>query len=296
MKTTYLSALLLSSMVILNSCSSDEVKSTDNENATEESVNETSEVNKNTEEQEVFEDSFEFIPPSTIQIASMFKKAGLDYNASNLNPIENQEKYLDNFKQSLNFGVYSSDLANCVLNNETSKAKIYLKALKDISAKIGLETVMADGDILKRFEDNIDNQDSIINILFYVHENTDDYIVENGKQDLNVIYYTGAWIEGMYFGALKALETTDKFELGILISEQMIIAESIYGGLTHLSHPSIDTEDLASSINEIIDTYNGFESVKSLGDDAAFLDVILNDGEIEIISNLLIELRTSTIG
>ncbi len=240
-------------------------------------------------------EKFTFVPPSPLQIASIFNKAGLIYDSNLPNKVENIANYTNKFKQSLNFGVYSSDLAYSVKNEKYDEASKYLKALKDLSGKIGLETVFASEDLIERFNSNIGNQDSIIDILIFVQENTDDYIAQNGKVDLSVVYYSGAWVEGMYFGAVSAKGKTDNSELGALISEQMTIARSIVKGLNSMEEVDMDSEDMSHSIQEIIDMFDNFESVKALGEDAAYFDIYLTEEEVTQITNAIIELRNSIV-
>jgi hypothetical protein len=263
----------------------------------EEAKKDTSENNEQTVievEEPEDENVFTFVPPSPIQIASIFKKAGLEYDATLPNSVENIANYTDKFKQSLNFGVYSSDLAYCVKNEKYDEASKYLKSLKDLSTSIGLETVFASEDLVERFNSNLGNQDSIIDILIFVQENTDDYIAENGKVDLSVVYYSGAWVEGMYFGAVSAKQNPDREDLGALISEQMTIGRSILKGLNGIKD-DMDAEDLASSIEEILNMFDNFETVTAMGEDAAYLDIYLTQEEISQISEAIISLRTSIV-
>lgn len=270
------------------SCS--ETDTTDEKKTSENTVKEKENLGED-EDQE----KFTFVPPSPLQIASIFNKAGLIYDANLPNKVENISNYTNKFKQSLNFGVYSSDLAYSVKNEKYDEASKYLKALKDLSGKIGLETVFASEDLIERFNSNVGNQDSIIDILIFVQENTDDYIAQNGKVDLSVVYYSGAWVEGMYFGAVSVKGKSDNSEIGALISEQMTIARSIVKGLNSMEDKDIDSEDMANSIQEIIDMFDNFESVKALGEDAAYFDIYLTEAEVTEISNAIIELRKNII-
>jgi hypothetical protein len=243
---------------------------------------------------EVDENKYSFVPPSPLQIASIFKKAGLVYDASLLNPTTKSETYSNKFKQSLNFGVYSADLAYCVKNEKYTEAGEYLNTLKSLSAKIGLETVFASENLIERFKSNIGNQDSIVEILIFVQENTDEYIEQNGKIDLAVVYYSGAWVEGMYFGAMTASQNKTN-NIGMIISEQMNMANALYKGLMAVDDMSVEIEDLAESIMEFIKTYDNFESVKAIGEDSEFFDIELTQAEVEEISKKIIVLRNSIV-
>ena len=106
MKINYFLSAVAITGITLTSCGETEVDPKDSKNNETKTVIEV--------EQADDENTFSFVPPSPIQIASIFKKAGLQYDATLPNKVENISNYTDKFKQSLNFGVYSSDLAYCV--------------------------------------------------------------------------------------------------------------------------------------------------------------------------------------
>jgi hypothetical protein len=293
MKTKYLSAIVIAGALAVQSCGGAEATADDTKKDKGTETDTTTIVVETPVVDTDEKSDFEFIPPSTIQIASIFKKAGLTYDASILNDPAKVNTYIDKFTQSLNFGVYSSDLSVCVLNEQAEAAKEYLMVVKELSSKIGLQTVLNDASVIDRFNNNLNNQDSIVEILFYVHENTEEYISQNGQDDLAVIYYTGAWIEGMYFGALKAKENPTNAELSYLITEQISIARTMQKGLQNLDKKTVDTDDLSVAIGELIAIYDNFDTVIALGEDAAYLDVQLSETEVNNLSDAIVELRNS---
>jgi len=218
----------------------------------------------------------------------------MDYLPNVANPAEDVDEYTDKFSQSICFGVYSCDLAYCVLNNKYDEASAYLKSIKSLGSKIGLETVFNSEDIITRFESNIGNKDSIVDILIYVQENTDAYIDDNGMSDLSVIYFLGAWIEGMYLG-VKTLDNTNNKNIGVLLSEQMGILELLLAGLEHINEKTDDIEDLNSSVQELLEAYNNLESIKSAAEFKDNLDIDLNAQEIELISGKIVDIRQSLV-
>ena len=234
--------------------------------------------------------NFEFVPPSPIQIASILRKANMPYEDGLTNPTENADKYASQYKQSLNFGVYACDLAYCVTNNKSTEAAAYLKTVKDMSSKVGLSAVFDNESLIKRFENNIGNQDSVMNLLFDIQMLTDDYIQDNELRDLSVIYFTGAWVEGMNIGTHTIVGNTDH-KISVLLSEQMTIAESIIRGLRAVENPSNDLVDLTDHIEEVVDAYHNLWSVKKEGENIEYLDVELTHDEVIAISDMILELR-----
>jgi len=129
----YLFIFIFTSVFII-SCSEDN-KNEDSDNKNDNSQNSSIDTT------DTDSDDYEFIPPSPLQIASIFKKAGLEYMQGLPNSTENADDYNSKFQQSLNFGVYSSDLAYCVENEKYDEASQYLKVIRKLGSKIGLETV-----------------------------------------------------------------------------------------------------------------------------------------------------------
>ena len=159
-----------------------------------------------------------------------------------------------------------------------------------MASKVGLGSIFDDESLLKRFEKNIGNQDSIMNMLFHIQMLTDDYIQDNELSDLSVVYFTGAWVEGMNIGTHTIVGNTDH-KISVLLSEQMTIAESIVTGLRAIKDPSADLVDLADHIEEVVDAYHNLWSVKKEGENIDYLTVELAHDEVVTISDMILELR-----
>ena len=239
---------------------------------------------------DTMDDDYVFMPPSPIQIASILNKANMKYEEGLANNISNAKLYSTKFKQSINFGVYACDLAYCVTNDKYEEASKYLKVSKDLAAKIGMESIFLSDNLVDRFEANVGNQDSIMSILFHVQMLTDDYIYDNDLTDLSVIYFTGAWVEGMNIGTHTMLGNDDH-KISVLLSEQMTIAKSIIRGLRAVKSQSEDLVDLTDHIEEVVNAYNNLWSVKQEGENIEYLDVELKHEEVISISEMILELR-----
>jgi len=255
----------------------------DSENISENQKNHSIEV-------EIVEQDFEFMPPSPIQIASILKKANMNYEEGLTNKVSKSKLYSTKFKQSINFGVYACDLAYCVTNDKFAEASKYLKVSKEMASKIGLESIFLSDNLVERFEKNVGNQDSIMSILFDIQIMTDDYIQDNDLIDLSVIYFTGAWIEGMNIGTHTILGNNDH-KISVLLSEQMTIARSLIKGLRAVENQTDDLIDLTDHIEEVVDSYHNLWSVKQEGENIEYLDVELKHEEAVSISEMILELR-----
>ena len=175
----FIFTILISSALITSCNSENSVKTTEKEVTNDNEATHSIEI-------DIVDHDFEFMPPSPIQIASILKKANMSYEEGLTNDISNADIYSTKFKQTINFGVYACDLAYCVTNDKYEEAGKYLKVAKKMSAKIGLESIFQSDHLVERFEKNIGNQDSIMDILFHVQMMTDDYIHDNDLRDLSV--------------------------------------------------------------------------------------------------------------
>jgi hypothetical protein len=274
----------------LFSCSEENVADEINSNGVEKTVDSDNLTANHSVEIDTVNNDYEFMPPSPIQIASILKKVNMPYEDGLTNPTENADMYATKFKQTLNFGVYSCDLAYCVTNDKYEQAAKFLKASKKLSSKIGLEAIFKSENIINRFESNIGNQDSIMEILFHVQMMTDDYIDDNELRDLSVIYFTGAWVEGMNIGTHTILGNDDH-KISVLLSEQMTIARSIIRGLRNVKEQNDEISDLTDHIEEVVEIYHNLWSVKKEGENIDYLDVELNHDEVVEISEMILELR-----
>ncbi|MBL4704554.1 MAG: hypothetical protein JKY54_08530 [Flavobacteriales bacterium] len=239
-------------------------------------------------------DDFVFIPPSPIEIARYFKSAGLSYDIEKLNAVSNRDKYHTKFKKALNFGIYSADLATCVLHDRIGDAQSYLEVIESLADDIGMSSIFS-GDIVGKFKRNMDNSDSIQELLDDMQYNTMTYIEVNGEDDLEAIYYAGAWMEGMYLGALT-LKEQDPEKIVQKLSSQIELGNKIARGLEKIEDQDPEIKDVRYSILQIVNEYNTFESVINLTmEDIDFGRIHLTQPELKAISGLIIDLRTEMI-
>ncbi len=236
-------------------------------------------------------DEIEYHLPSPLQVASIFKKSGLSFNAEVTNPTENAENYTEELKQMLNFGVYSADMAYCVLNEQANEGRKYLKVISDLASEIGMEAVFANEDLMDRFDANIEDKDSIEILMIDIHERTEEYMDENDMQHTSAIHFAGAWTEGMFLGVYDYENNPEKEGVGSQLTEQMAILKNIILGLQDPKNDGMELGWVIEDLQEIQDMFDSFESVIAYQSDENAYELILNDGEFESLAVLIKELR-----
>lgn len=233
--------------------------------------------------------------PSPLQVASIFKKSGLEYNSGVTNSGDNSENYTEELSQMLNFGIYSADMAYCVLNEQANEGRIYLGVIADLAGEIGMEAVFANEDLMDRFDMNIEDKDSIEILMIDIHERTEEYMEENDMQHTSAIHFAGAWTEGMYLGVYDYEHNGDKENLGAQITEQMAILNNIIKGLKDPKNDGMELGWVISDLENIQVTFDAFDSVAAYLEDETADELLLSEEEYTKLGELVKKLRTKII-
>lgn len=139
-----------------------------------------------------------FSVPSPVQTALLIRTTNLPYDESLLNPESNASGYLDNSKRALNLGIYGADLGYATLYDQNAKAISYLGVVESLSNELGIAGAF-DANFLKRFEQNSNNQDSMLVILTDAFRKGDIFLKENDRKNISALILTGGWLESMHF-------------------------------------------------------------------------------------------------
>ena len=135
--------------------------------------------------------------PTPLEITDMLNKAGASYIIGVSNRPENVDKYFTESAKALNLGVYGADLsysATYEMSQETMNFFMCTKKLRD-----GLDIQTPGNEtVANRIETNIENKDSIYNILTGSFTKTFEYLNDNGKGAVAVMVLAGGFIEGLY--------------------------------------------------------------------------------------------------
>ena len=203
--------------------------------------------------------------PSPMQIANILKKAGLKYYPGLTNSTDNYSKYniSNTVNKTLVMGVYLSDLSYCMLNKQTDEGKKYFKTCTQLSESIGLAKAFQDNNVPMRLEKNMNNDDSVSNIMSEIQLQSDNMLEENQQEYISAIAFTGAWIECMYIGT-QVYAKEKNVNVATNIVEQMGIAENIIKALGATSSRDADVTVLLQDMNTLNSMYNNFKSVKEI--------------------------------
>ena len=230
----------------------------------------------------------EFILPSTVQIGDLFRNSGLEYvDGLALDPMR-ASSYNTTFDKYFAFGVYWTDMTYCVLNQKSSEARSYMKVIKELSTGLGTGEVYNDEDMLNRFDQNLDNNDSILMILIEIDERTDDYIDENDQQEFAMAAFVAGWVEGMYLGvSTSSMETHTKMTSRII--EQMVILDNLIKGMRTFEGSSPKVDKVIAEMESLYDFYINIPAIQNV--EGSIMDVRIPTTDMKILGSKIVKLR-----
>lgn len=136
--------------------------------------------------------------PSPHEIPYLLQSTGADFNQSLISDRKKADGYLTKTdKVALNLGVYASDIGYLSSYDKTQEAIDYLATAKTLADNMGVIGSF-DTDILKNFESNISNKDSLAALLDRAIKKTDVYLKDDSRNKLAALMVVGSFVEGLY--------------------------------------------------------------------------------------------------
>lgn len=164
--------------------------------------------------------------PSPVELYMFMYNAGLKFDKKNTNPVERSNKYVTNYKKSLNFGIFASDLAYCTVFKQNKETFSYFSVAKKIAEELGL-TEGFDESIVKRIDANISNSDSLYKITNDSYSTATTFIEQQGQGALLPLMLTGAWIESVNIASKSITKFSAEDEIVLLVADQQFLLESL---------------------------------------------------------------------
>jgi hypothetical protein len=242
---------------------------------------------------DIDQDSESFLLPSPLQIASIFKNAGLVYFPGLTSTVKDASQYNSTYDEAVNMGIFSADLSYCILNKQTQEALDYLKVVKSMAEKLGFGSVFQSNSLMQRFQNNMGNTDSLAGVIADLQMETDSYLEANKQKYVGVIAFCGAWIESMYVGS-KVYEKGKSSNVSSRISEQMNILDNLIKLLNKYQSADAHIKGLAKDLQDIQNEYAAYSEVKNFNPDGD-QPIALTPEHIAQISSLVQDLRSKFI-
>jgi hypothetical protein len=135
--------------------------------------------------------------PSPSEIPYLLQATGAEFNQGLLNDRKKVDQYMTrNDKAALNLGAYVADIGYLSSYDKTQEAIDYLNSAKKLADNLGVIGSF-DVEVLKKFESNISNKDSLAALLNEAVQKTDKFLKDDSRNKLSALMVTGSFIEGL---------------------------------------------------------------------------------------------------
>jgi len=240
--------------------------------------------------------------PSPTEIPYLLQETGAEFNQSLLNDKKKADSYLTrNDKAALNLGVYAADIGYLVSYDKTQEAIDYVTASKKLANGLGVLGSF-DQEVLKSFEKNISNKDSLTRLVNSAVKETEKYLRGDNRVRPAALMLTGSFIEGLYIstGLIKSYPKDLKEEDRMLVLTPLLRVvlqqrESI-DDLAKMLSGVEQTEPVISileKLNSLEGSYRDLNIEEKIKNNQA--DKILTDKNLAAITNTVESLRKSIV-
>lgn len=144
--------------------------------------------------------------PSPSEIPYLLQTTGAEFNESLINPRNKADQYSSRTdKAALNLGVFAADIGYLSSYDKTQEAIDYLQSAKTLADGLGVIGSF-DVEVLKQFEANISNKDSLTRLLDRTIKRTQSFLMDDNRNKLSAMVITGSFVEGLYIatGVVKS--------------------------------------------------------------------------------------------
>ncbi|TAE73739.1 MAG: hypothetical protein EAZ85_06325 [Bacteroidetes bacterium] len=206
---------------------------------------------------EVLSDIMKSIP-LPIEILFLIKELSVPYEKKVLSNADDFSKYNNNYKQSVNLGIYSTDLGYANIYGQTQDALNYLTAVKGMAdgLKIGEHF---DFNTIKKLAGSKE-KDNFEKLLLETNknlENINEHLQEKGRPDLTILILTAGWVEALYLTCEIAKKKPDPL-LSNRIGDQKIVLDQLLLLLSFYD----DNSNIKSLIEQLNRLQKMYENVK----------------------------------
>ncbi len=207
--------------------------------------------------------------PSPIETAKILQKAGATYDASLLNPIDNQTGYITNLDMALNLGIYTTDLSYASLFDQTQVTLNYIEVAKNLADGLNILDAINENTI-QRLENNINNREIIVDIISETLLNSSSYLKERGLESTATIILVGGWVEGLYIAT--QLVGDDPIESNRIV-ERVVDQKLSVDFMINLLQESSEDPDAQKILEDIRQLKTTFDKIEiTLGENTPVTD------------------------
>ncbi len=204
--------------------------------------------------------------PSPIEMTSLMQRAGAEFDPSVLNSYDKVSRYTSVNDMALNLGVYGSDLSYTRIFDQIQTTVNYLSSIKDLSEGLGIPQDKGSFAV-SRIEENINNRDSLLQIIAETYSAADEYLKENDRGSTAALIIAGGWIEGLYI-AVNIVGEEGNYNQEILtrIAEQKYSVDNLIELMSVYENEDEHIQDCLPKLVNLKSIFDGVEITYTKGE------------------------------
>jgi putative ubiquitin-RnfH superfamily antitoxin RatB of RatAB toxin-antitoxin module len=240
--------------------------------------------------------------PSPSEMVHILEHAGATYNYKLLNDIKLVESYTSAKSRGINLGIYGADLNYANVFDNTQETMFYIQCTQKLAEALGIENAINESTVV-RAQDNVDNKDSMINIISEMFWELHDYLDQNDKLDITAYIVVGGWVEGLFLATQTVNEAKPNKEIVQKVADLKLSLEHLIGLLnSYEKNESIDL--MLADMYRFKEVYDKLEvkksatSVKQEGETTVInggTTISITMDQFKEIKALALEIRTNYV-
>ena len=240
--------------------------------------------------------------PAPTEMANILENAGAKYNYKLLNDVKNVESYTSTKSRGLNLGIYGADLNYANIFENTQETMFYIQCTQKLAEALGIENAISENTVA-RAQDNVDNKDSMLNIVSEMFWEMHEYLQDNDKQDITAFIITGGWVEGLYLATQTVDEAKPNKEIVQKVGDLKLSLNHLISLLNSYDKDDV-IDEIIADMNKLKAVYDNLEMVKEKGTNTEKNGEVMIGGGPKItitpeqfkeIKTLALELRTQYV-
>ncbi len=195
--------------------------------------------------------------PTSFEITELIQQAGAPYILTLSNDPEKAGDYITQKDKALNLGVYGTDLCYASTYMMKQGTMLFLESSKTLIDELGIATTF-NSNYAQRIENNLDDRDSLMEIVSVSFTDTWKYLVHNQQDVLARLVVCGSWIEGIYITSNIALTSRDNSEFLEILAKQ----KKSLNTLVALLEPVKDLDEVTEVFRGLFDLQDLYKGVE----------------------------------
>jgi len=199
--------------------------------------------------------------PSPLEMFQRMQRNNVPFKLELPNAPINSQRYVTQYQQAINMGIYASDMAYCCILGDSQNTLVYFNMVKNLSVEIGLYEGV-NKELADRVLDNLSESDTLISITADSYYEVVSYIEEQDLTDIQCLVVAGSWIESLYL-SLKSIcdKEIDKTTMETIHDHQVILEN-----LVELLNQNKEVPNVAKLLSELKTIQSAYDITYQNGD------------------------------